>query len=295
MGLIYYEGKYIQHDIDKAIDYFRKAANNDVPESQFFLGMIYFLNLNEQNQNIEKGIEYLIQSSQNGFQEAQFIVGILYHEGRYIQRDIKKAVHLYKELSSLNNNFAKNNLGVLYRNGFGDEIHPNIGYAIEYFKEAIREKNDILSKYNLSITYLYDIPLIDDNENKSIELLLDLNDVEFTPFTELLCLSLVKKYGFNITIEDINHELEKHANIPISKAYSILNMIKNNKLNESYYFEEKYLFYKNQNFLYDFRKDYISLNNFMKQNTLNDSNKKSKNLNISKDFFEGFGIDLNLG
>lgn len=44
-----------------------------------------------------------------------------------------KAIHYYKEASSFNDNFAKNNLGIIYLKGFGDEIAPNIGLSIEYF------------------------------------------------------------------------------------------------------------------------------------------------------------------
>ena len=55
-----------------------------------------------------------------------------------------EAIHYYKEASSFNHNYSKNNLGIIYKNGFGDEIKKNIGYAIGYFDEAISQKNDYL-------------------------------------------------------------------------------------------------------------------------------------------------------
>ncbi|KAK8898369.1 hypothetical protein M9Y10_000654 [Tritrichomonas musculus] len=86
---------------------------------------------------------------------AHYFVGFLYHEGKYVKQDINKAIHYYKEGSSMDDNRAKNNLGVIFKNGFYDEISPNPGLAIEYFKEAIRQKNDILSMFNLSTIYMY--------------------------------------------------------------------------------------------------------------------------------------------
>ena len=101
---------------------------------------------------------------------AHYLVGFLYHEGKYVKQDIKQAIHYYKERSSLNDNYAKNNLGVIYKNGFYDEIRPKLGWSIEYFKEAIRQKNDKVSMYNLSNIYMYD-DRINNDINKSIELL----------------------------------------------------------------------------------------------------------------------------
>lgn len=81
-----------------------------------------------------------------------------------------KAIHYYKEASSFNDNFAKNNLGIIYLKGFGDEIAPNIGLSIEYFEEAIRQKDDAVAMYNRSYIYMF-IQSNNDNLNKSIDLL----------------------------------------------------------------------------------------------------------------------------
>ena len=67
---------------------------------------------------MNKGIYYLIQSSNNGFHQAHFAAGFFYHEGKYIENDINKAIHHYKEASIFNSHYAKNNLGILYKNGF---------------------------------------------------------------------------------------------------------------------------------------------------------------------------------
>lgn len=103
-----------------------------------------------------------------------------------------KAIHYYKEASSFNDNFAKNNLGIIYLKGFGDEIAPNIGLSIEYFEEAIRQKDDSVAMYNRSNIYMF-IQSNNDNLNKSIDLLTKSFILGFKASIFLLCLVLVKK------------------------------------------------------------------------------------------------------
>ena len=110
------------------------------------------------------------------------------HEGRYIKRNIVQAIHYYKEASSFNNEYAKNNLGILYKNGFGEKIKKNISNAIEFFEEAIRQKNDYISMYNLAHIYIYDETLEQKDINKQIQLLIESsNKFHYSLF--LLCIN----------------------------------------------------------------------------------------------------------
>ena len=67
------------------------------------------------------------------------VVGYFYHEGIYLPRNIERSIHFYKEVSSLNIQYAKNNLGIIFKRGFEDEIKPRLGSSIDYFEEAIRQ------------------------------------------------------------------------------------------------------------------------------------------------------------
>ena len=71
---------------------------------------------------------------------------------------IEGVIHMYEEASRFNNQYAKNNLEIIYKNEY-----PN--RAIEYFNEAI------LSMHNLSHIYIYD-ERIKGDINKAIELLI---------------------------------------------------------------------------------------------------------------------------
>ncbi|KAK8891536.1 hypothetical protein M9Y10_028749 [Tritrichomonas musculus] len=83
-------------------------------------------------------------ASMNNLRAAHFYHGFLHHEGIYAKKDIQKAIHYYKEASSFNNQYSKNNPGIIYKHG-DNGIEGKTGNAIVYFEEAIRQKNDYLS------------------------------------------------------------------------------------------------------------------------------------------------------
>ena len=53
------------------------------------------------------------------------MLSYFYLKRSVINSHIQKAIELYKELSSYNNQYAKNNLGIIYKNGI-DSLDPNI-------------------------------------------------------------------------------------------------------------------------------------------------------------------------
>ncbi|KAK8884689.1 hypothetical protein M9Y10_043808 [Tritrichomonas musculus] len=164
LGVIY----YVTRDIDKAIHYFQLTANQNDPQAQYNLGLIYYFAINHTKNN-KKGRFYIMLASKNGHEDANFSHGFLLHEGKNNDRNIEEAVHYYKEASSLNNRYAKNNLGIIYRHGYGS-IEGRAGNAAVYFEEAIRQKNDCLSMYNLAHICMYDETIKQDLD-KSINLL----------------------------------------------------------------------------------------------------------------------------
>ena len=91
-----------------------------------------------------------MQSSLKGNTDSHFALGYFYQEGKYNNRDIKKSIYHYKEASSFINRYAKNNLGILYKHGYGKDIAKNINFAMVYFDKAIRYHKDKVSMYNLA-------------------------------------------------------------------------------------------------------------------------------------------------
>ena len=74
---------------------------------------------------------YNLESSALNLYKANFYIGCIYFKRIYVNKDIEKAIKYYKEGSSFNDNYCKNNFGIIYKN-----CKKNNG-TIEYFKEAI--------------------------------------------------------------------------------------------------------------------------------------------------------------
>ena len=78
--MIYYDGKYVKQDINKAIHYYTLASNQNYSEAQYQLGLIYYPN------NLKKSINYIMLASMNGNIMANFSHGFLLHEGKNLKR-----------------------------------------------------------------------------------------------------------------------------------------------------------------------------------------------------------------
>ncbi|KAK8839704.1 hypothetical protein M9Y10_031408 [Tritrichomonas musculus] len=280
LGLIYYSGRYVTRDINKSIQYLSLAANQNDPQAQFSLGLIYY-----EYQNIKQAQYYLIKASINQFRPAHFSHGFLLHSRKGATKDIHDAIRYYKEASSFNNQYAKNNLGIIYKNGFGDEVKARTGSAIEYFEEAIRQKRDYLSMYNLAHIYIYS-DFIEHDIDKSINLLIRSSN-KFHHSLILLSIILMKKYG---NISNTIHEIKKLTDDIViqSKVYiTIMNINSGNGEILNYLYE----FYRSRDFLYDIFYNPILSSNL--QNKIYHENvERPYAKNISDLFYQGFGCDL---
>ena len=284
LGLIYHEGKYISRDINKAIHYYSLAANQNDPQAQFILGILYFEGIFIPK-NIKKGIFFIELASKNRLKYAHFCAGYFYHKGDYITRDIRKAIHYYNEGSSFNDQYAKNNLAIIYKNGYGDEIRARTANAIVYLEEAIRQKNDILSMYNLANIYIYD-ESYENKIDKAIELLFKSFD-QFPHSCILLCLALIKKFGFQ------REEIEKHvrelnskkSKADLSSIFRFLDLFQSTD-DFTYYYE----YYRDKYYLYNHLRKFVSLSEFLKQKRINMNHKNVPDINSV--FYEGFGIEI---
>ena len=222
-------------------------------------------------------------ASINKDRQANFAHGFLLHEGKCAKKDIEGAIHYYKEASSFNNQYSKNNLGIIYKHGYA-KIEKNLGKAIEYFGEAIRQKNDFLSMYNLAHIYMYD-ETIKQNLHKSIDLLIR-SMKEFRHSLVLLCLALLKQFKSNI--HDIWQELKKRADITGSSMNDILNMIVKSEPDFAVLYES----YRYKDYLYNIELEPVLSSELENINVKNASLKYPKAKDLSSEFYKGFGEDL---
>ena len=148
-----------------------------------------------------------------------------------------------------------------------------------YFDEAIRRMNDKLSLYNLAHIYIYE-ESNNQRIDEAIEYLIKSSLQKFSPANDLLCIALIKKYGFNLT--KIQKELQKLKNFKNDKFVKMI-------LQKDFY-EKQYQYYKSIDFLYDFKLEAIQSKDLNEQYKIQQLLKKRKDITL--DFYEGFGKDF---
>lgn len=155
-----------------------------------------------------------------------------------------------------------------------------------------------MSIYNLSTIYLYENPPNKNNIDKTIELLIhssrdkSIRILKRKTFLliELLCYVLILRYKFDV-INIIDHlRNDYNVNSEYFLRY-IANFILEEKLNIQKVYYKKFEKYRNVDYVYDLDCKIVCYDKLMKSHyEVIKSSKLQKNL--SKDFYDGFGIDL---
>ncbi|KAK8838058.1 hypothetical protein M9Y10_036008 [Tritrichomonas musculus] len=210
---------------------------------------------------------------------AQLYLGALYYEGKYIQRDIQKAIHLFKECASFISPGPKNNLGVIYKNG--EFVEKNITSALLYFKEGIENDKDVFAHYNLSRIYYFGED-VEKDEMKAYELL-----EKVVHFVTIFCafMRLIAENNDDIKIR-FQSFIDRND---IFKSESLYHICFNTDLRSIR------LFYKNCDMIYPLEQDYLE-DKFMalfRNDEYKPSNSKLKKIcDINEFFYEGFALQF---
>lgn len=106
MGGVYADGQYRPIDYEKAFLYYKKAAEQGQPYALFNLGLMYE-HAQFVEQNYQKACEYYEKAAQNGLAIAQLYLADMYFSGLGVQRDIALACSLYKESLKKRNTFPE--------------------------------------------------------------------------------------------------------------------------------------------------------------------------------------------
>lgn len=192
---------------------------------------------------LRKQFFFLELAAKKGNDEANFLLGSINYEGIEIKRDIKKSIKHYIMASNMNNQFANNNLGVIYKSN-------RMMNAIELFEEAISKKNDKVAMLNLAKNYFYDERIVNGKyRNNWVDLLIRSANQNYLEPKVFLCVVLIKMIG-PISLIKIQLEISKYSEGSLKLASELYQIIKSNQIeqeeNYSFYFE----FYKFNDFCY---------------------------------------------
>ena len=111
-GLQYYDGDDgKQPDFAKAAKYFKLAAHENNPQSQYYLGIMY-LEGKGVPQDIGEAIRFFSLSAEQGHRTAQYLLGNIYLKGEYVKKDVTEAMKWLQRAADAGESRAEYVVGV---------------------------------------------------------------------------------------------------------------------------------------------------------------------------------------
>ncbi|MCM1220139.1 MAG: relaxase MobL [Lachnospiraceae bacterium] len=150
LGIMHFNGLGTEQNIEKAIDYLVKAAQDGHEYAQYKLGKIY-IDGEGVKQNAEYASLWLKASAEQGNQFAQYQLGKIYYEEEYGLKDIYKSITYLEQSAEQGNQFAQYQLGIIYLKG--DDVDRNIKLAYNYLLQAT-DQNNQFAQYQLGMIFV---------------------------------------------------------------------------------------------------------------------------------------------
>ena len=127
LGILYYQGKYIKKNLDKAMEYFQEASIYGDKKALYNIATIYS-NKSYHDYNPKKAYKILLGLAREHYPKAQFRVGSMLLYGFGVGRDYKLAMRWFEEAYFVHHYIlAGCSLAYMYANGLG--ALQNLGRA----------------------------------------------------------------------------------------------------------------------------------------------------------------------
>ncbi|MBW2737831.1 MAG: sel1 repeat family protein [Deltaproteobacteria bacterium] len=133
LGLKYERGKGVPKNPKKAVEFYRKAAEQGHADAQAMLGSMYDSGSGVP-QDISEAARWYRLSAENGSRGGQFMYGTLLGSGRGVPKDQKQAVVWYRKSAEQGLAGAQYNLAICYAQGRG--VQKDDQEAAKWFLKA---------------------------------------------------------------------------------------------------------------------------------------------------------------
>lgn len=151
LGACYENGFGVNRDIDEAIIWYKKAAKQNIPQAQFVLGLWYRDGWGAnfaKNKNIHEAIYWLRKAAEHDIAEVQNALGICYI--KIEPKDYEQAIFWFQKAAESGYAKAQYNLGGMFSRGSG--VNQDYQQAVYWLKKAA-DQNIIEAKYELGRCY----------------------------------------------------------------------------------------------------------------------------------------------
>jgi uncharacterized protein len=147
LGVLYNIGVGVQKNKSKAESYFLKASEKGHPGAQYQLGLIL-----KEKGNIDAAVYWLEKAANNKDIKAQYLLGSIYEKGEIADLDYSKAIHFYNMAITQKDPFSQYALGAMYASGVGVEKNLEKAFSL-YIKAA--NQDYVLAQFSLGLFFLH--------------------------------------------------------------------------------------------------------------------------------------------
>lgn len=128
LASLYYQGQGVKQDIQKSVDLFKKAANQNYLPSIANLGVMYMEGTGVE-QSYSEAFNYYKKAAELGDLQSIFNVGQFYRKGAGVEQNNEKAAHWYRLAAERGSLGAQNEYGLLFAQGQGVPLDYIQAYA----------------------------------------------------------------------------------------------------------------------------------------------------------------------
>ena len=129
LGVMYATGEGVPRDIEAALIWFQRAAEQNHVSAQFNLGVLYY-----KKEDYAKSAEWTQHAAMRGHAQALFNMGALCSAGEGIQQDKAKAAEWYRQAIEQGDVAAQYNLALLYQRG--EDVPQDYDEAMKLLRKA---------------------------------------------------------------------------------------------------------------------------------------------------------------
>jgi uncharacterized protein len=133
MGFLYAQGNGVSQSMDKAIDWWKKAAAQNYAPAELNLGMVYESGQGGIEKNPQEAANWYRKAAALGDTQAETSLGDMYVTGRGVAKDPREAAKLYKAAVAKGYAPAFASFGYLYETGAGvpkDPVKAHMYYNV---------------------------------------------------------------------------------------------------------------------------------------------------------------------
>jgi TPR repeat protein len=135
-GIAYDQGRGVSKNLEEAVKWYRKAAEQENIQAQYYLGLCY-ANGEGVAKDPTEAVKWYRKAAEQGLAEAQCYLGGCYANGYGVSKDFTEAVKWFRKAAEQGLAEAQFNLGGCYANGYG--VSKDFTEAVKWYRKAAEQ------------------------------------------------------------------------------------------------------------------------------------------------------------